>query len=60
MEDAENEIARYESAKATAIEQLQGLYDKAVEEVGEANAMIFEVHAMMLEDDDYNESIYNI
>ena len=60
VEDAENEIARYESAKATAIEQLQGLYDKAVEEVGEANAMIFEVHAMMLEDDDYNESIYNI
>ena len=60
VEDTGNEIARYETAKATAIEQLQGLYDKAVEEVGEANAMIFEVHAMMLEDDDYNESIYNI
>lgn len=60
VEEAENEIARYETAKATAIEQLQGLYDKAVEEVGETNAMIFEVHAMMLEDDDYNESIYNI
>ena len=60
VEDAEIEIARYESAKETAIEQLQELCDKATEEVGEANAMIFEVHAMMLEDDDYNDSVYNI
>lgn len=60
VEDAENEIVRYENAKAKAIEQLQALYEKAVEEVGEANAMIFEVHAMLLEDDDYNESVYNI
>lgn len=60
VEDAETEIARYESAKATAIEQLHGIYEKAVEEVGEANAMIFEVHAMMLEDDDYNDSVYHI
>lgn len=60
VDDAENEIARYESAKEKAIGQLQELHDKAVEEVGEANAMIFEVHAMMLEDDDYNDSIYNI
>ena len=60
VEDAEIEIARYESARETAIEQLQELCDKATEEVGEANAMIFEVHAMMLEDDDYNDSVYNI
>lgn len=60
VDDAENEIARFESAKKAAIEQLQELHDKAVEEVGEANAMIFEVHAMMLADDDYNESVYNI
>ena len=60
VEDAEAEIARYEDAKAKAIEQLGALHDKALAEVGEANAMIFEVHAMMLEDDDYNESVYNI
>ncbi|MCM1158104.1 MAG: phosphoenolpyruvate--protein phosphotransferase [Bacteroidales bacterium] len=60
VEDVEAEVARYEAAKAEAIEQLGALHDKAVEEVGEANAMIFEVHAMMLEDDDYNDSVYNI
>lgn len=60
VEDVETELARYEDAKIKAIEQLQELYTKAVEEVGEANAMIFEVHSMMLEDDDYNESVYNI
>ena len=60
IEDAEADIARYEAAKATAIEQLGALHDKALAEVGEANAMIFEVHAMMLEDDDYNDSVYNI
>ncbi|MGN0351569.1 MAG: phosphoenolpyruvate--protein phosphotransferase [Roseburia sp.] len=60
IEDTEQEIARYEAARATAIEQLGKLHEKAVAEVGEANAMIFEVHAMMLEDDDYNDSVYNI
>ncbi|MBD8972312.1 MAG: phosphoenolpyruvate--protein phosphotransferase, partial [Clostridiales bacterium] len=60
VEDPEAEIARYEEAKAKAIEQLGALHDKALAEVGEANAMIFEVHAMMLEDDDYNESVENI
>lgn len=60
VEDIEAEVARYEEAKAKAIEQLGVLHDKAVAEVGEANAMIFEVHAMMLEDDDYNDSVYNI
>ena len=58
--DTDAEIARYEAAKAKALEQLQGLYDKALHEVGEANAAIFEVHQMMLEDDDYNDSIANM
>ncbi|MDE6434161.1 MAG: phosphoenolpyruvate--protein phosphotransferase [Lachnospiraceae bacterium] len=58
--DVEAEVARYEAAKATAIEQLGALYDKAVAEVGEVNAQIFEVHQMMLEDDDYNDSVYNM
>lgn len=60
IEDIEAEIARYEAAKAKAVEQLGVLHDKAVAEVGETNAAIFEVHAMMLEDDDYNDSVYNI
>lgn len=59
-EDTDGEIARYEEAKEEAIRQLKGLYDKAVKEVGEANAAIFEIHQMMLEDDDYNESVENI
>ena len=46
--------------KITTVEQLQNLYDKALKEVGEANAAIFEIHQMMLEDDDYNESVENI
>lgn len=58
--DKEAEIARYEEAKAKATAQLQELYDKALKEVGEANAAIFEVHQMMLEDDDYNDSVENI
>lgn len=58
--DIDAELGRFEDAKKTAIEQLQGLYDKALKEVGEANAAIFEVHQMMLDDGDYNESITNI
>ena len=58
--DVEQETARYDKARALAIEQLGTLYDKAFTEVGEANAMIFKVHAMMLEDEDYNDSVYNI
>ena len=59
-EDTKGELARYEAAKAAAIEQLQELYQKALKEVGEANAAIFEIHQMMLEDGDYNESVENI
>ena len=60
IDDPEQEMARYEKAKAEGIKQLQGLYDKALREVGEANAAIFEVHQMMMEDDGYNEYVENI
>ena len=59
-EDSKGELARYEAAKAAAVEQLQELYQKALKEVGEANAAIFEIHQMMLDDGDYNESVENI
>lgn len=60
VEDTEAEYQRFLDAKEKAITQLKDLYDKAMEDVGEANAMIFEVHQMMLEDLDYQESIENI
>ena len=59
-EDSEGEKKRVAKAKQAATEQLQSIYDKALREVGETNAQIFEIHMMMLEDDDYNESIENI
>ena len=58
--DADAEMERYADEKNAAVEQLQKLYDKALKEVGEANAAIFEIHQMMLDDDDYNESVENI
>lgn len=60
IEDTAEQIKRYEDARAKAAEQLQGLYEKALKEVGEANAAVFEVHQMMLEDDDYINSVVNI
>ena len=60
VEDTEAEVARFENAQETAIAQLGKLYDKAMEDVGEANAAIFEVHQMMLMDLDYVDSIKNI
>ena len=60
VEDTQAEIARFEQAKNQAIEQLGKLYEKALHEVGEANAMIFQIHQMMLEDPDYCDSITNI
>ena len=56
----EEEWARFEEAKEQAKEQLAGLYDKALDEVGEDNAAIFEIHQMMLDDDDYLEAIKGI
>lgn len=58
--DAESEKARLAAAKEMAVGQLQEIYDKALKEVGETNAQIFEIHMMMIEDEDYNESINNI
>ena len=60
VDDPEAEIRRFRTAKEKALSELQQLYDKALTDVGEANAMIFEVHQMMLEDLDYVESIENI
>lgn len=60
VEDTNHEKQRVETAKALATSQLQEIYDKALKEVGEANAQIFEIHMMMLEDIDYNDSIQNI
>lgn len=60
VEDTTKEIARVESAKNAASEQLGEIYEKALREVGETNAAIFEIHQMMLEDEDYNESIRSI
>ena len=58
--DTENEKARIEQAKEQAKEQLQQIYEKALKEVGETNAQIFEIHMMMIDDEDYNDSINNI
>lgn len=60
IEDADAELCRYEEAKAEAIRQLAELHDKALREIGEANAAIFEMHQIMLDDEDYNGSVENI
>ena len=60
ISDADAEWKRFEAAKGQAVDQLKELYEKALEDVGEANAMIFEIHQMMLEDLDYLESIEKI
>lgn len=59
-EDTEAEKARVEAAKEASSNQLREIYEKALKEVGETNAQIFEIHMMMLEDEDYNDSIVNI
>lgn len=60
VENTQNEILRLEKAKSEASEQLGEIYEKALKEAGETNAAIFEIHQMMLEDEDYNDSIRNI
>jgi len=60
VEDTDVELARVETAKEQATAQLQEIYEKALKEVGEANAQIFAIHMMMIDDDDYNESIQSI
>lgn len=58
--DTETEVARFTDAREKAKQQLTGLYEKAVKEVGEVNAMLFEVHQMMLDDPDYIEAVTNM
>ncbi|SFG05455.1 phosphotransferase system, enzyme I, PtsI [Lachnospiraceae bacterium C7] len=60
VENTEAEVKRFEDAREAAKKQLAGIYEKAVKEVGEVNAQVFEVHQMMLDDLDYVESITNI
>lgn len=60
IQDTSAELARFEAAKAKAMGQLKGLYEKALKDVGEEEAMIFDVHQMLLDDLDYNESIAGI
>lgn len=60
IENVDAEIERLEVAKATAVEQLGEIYEKALKEVGEANAQIFEIHMMMVEDEDYNDAIIGL
>lgn len=60
IDDIESELARVDAAKTKATAQLSEIYEKALKEVGETNAQIFEIHMMMIEDDDYNDSIRNI
>ncbi len=57
IDDIETELKRLDKAKMTAIDQLKKIYEKALKEVGEANAQIFEIHMMMIEDEDYNDSV---
>lgn len=60
IDDVEAEKARLGSAKKKAVAQLQEIYDKALGEVGEADAQIFEIHMLMIDDDDYNDSIVSL
>lgn len=60
IEDVESEIKRFETAKKKTLEDLDKLFNKALKEVGKENALIFDIHKMMVEDLDYNESIVNI
>lgn len=60
VEDTAAELTRVDAAKKKASEQLSAIYEKALREVGETNAQIFEIHMMMIEDEDYNESIQSI
>ena len=60
IEDTEAEKKKFFEAKEKSLIELEDIYEKALKEVGEANAQIFEVHKIMLEDEDYNESILSI
>ena len=57
VEDTQSELDRFEKAKQSALAQLEEIYNKALTEAGEDNAQIFEIHMMMIEDEDYNDAI---
>ncbi len=59
IEDAKAELERLEKAERKAVSELEEIREKALKEVGETNAQIFDIHIMMLEDEDYNESVRN-
>ena len=60
IDNTEEELKRLDAAKERTMTQLGQLYEKALQEVGEVNAAIFEVHQMMLEDDDYQDAIHSM
>ncbi len=60
IDDVATEIERFEEAKKSAIAQLEKIYERALKEVGETNARVFEVHIMMVEDEDYNEAVLEV
>ena len=60
IDSVDEEIQRLKMAKKKALEELKCIYEKALKEVGESGAQIFDIHMMMLEDEDYNESIEGI
>ena len=60
IDNTEEELKRLDAAKERTMTQLAQLYEKALQEVGEVNAAIFEVHQMMLEDDDYQDAIHSM
>ena len=60
IQDPQAEIARFEAARQEAIQKLGELHDKTLADVGEANAAIFEIHQMMLDDQDYIDSVHGI
>ena len=57
VQNVDAELTRFEKAKQSALEQLSVIYEKALKEVGEDNAQIFEIHMMMVEDEDYNDAV---
>ena len=60
VENVDEELRRLDKAKEKTLQQLARLYDKALKEVGKVNAEIFEVHQIMLEDEDYQDAIHNM
>ena len=60
IKDTDAEVERFQEARLASIEQLKDMYEKAVQKVGEEEAAVFEVHQMMLDDDDYIDNIVTL